>query len=93
MKDSEHHPRTTIDAITLAIQEEVTRDKNIGQGNGLFVLHSIVKQGMGKLVITSGKGSYTYNNGYVRTYDNLPLISYRILLKHFLYHYLSYIVI
>ena len=35
MKESEHHPRTTIDAITLAIQEEVTRDTSIGQGNDL----------------------------------------------------------
>ena len=75
MKDSEHHPRTTIDAITLAIQEEVTRDKSIGQGNGLFGLHSIVKQGKGKLVITSGRGSYTYNNGETRTYDFLPTLT------------------
>ena len=75
MRDSEHHPRTTIDAITLAIQEEVTRDKSIGQGNGLFGLHSIVKQGKGKLVITSGKGSYIFNDGFVKTYDSLPCIS------------------
>lgn len=75
MKDSIHHPRTTIDAITMAVKEEVTRDKRIGQGNGLFGLHSIVKQGKGKLVITSGSGSYTYNNGYVRTYDHLPFTS------------------
>lgn len=77
MKDSVHHPRTTTDAITLAIQEEVTRDKSIGQGNGLFGLHSIVKQGKGKLVITSGEGSYIYNNDYVRTYDKLPCISWQ----------------
>ncbi len=75
MKDSIHHPRTTIDAITMAVKEEVTRDKRIGQGNGLFGLHSIVKQGKGKLVITSGSGSYMYNNGDVRTYDSLPFTS------------------
>ena len=75
MKESEHHPRSTIDAITLAIQEEVTRDKNIGQGNGLFGLHSIVKQGKGKLVITSGSGSYIYSTTDVKTYDKLPFIS------------------
>lgn len=75
MKESEHHPRTTIDAITLAIQEEVTRDTSIGQGNGLFGLHSIVKQGQGKLVITSGSGSYIYNIEEVKTYDKLPYIS------------------
>lgn len=38
-------------------------------------MHSIVKQGKGKLVITSGSGSYMYNNGYVRTYDSLPFTS------------------
>ena len=75
MKDSVHHPLTTIDAITMAVKEEVTRDKRIGQGNGLFGLHSIVKQGKGKLVITSGNGSYIYNNGYVRTFDRLPYTS------------------
>lgn len=77
MKDTIHHPRTTIDAIALAIQEEVTRDKSIGQGNGLFGLHSIVKQGKGKLVVTSGKGSYIYNNDRVKTFDSLPSISYK----------------
>ena len=75
MKESEHHPRSVIDAITLAIQEEVTRDSSIGQGNGLFGLHSIVKQGHGKLVITSGPGSYIYNPEEVKTYDRLPCVS------------------
>lgn len=75
MKGSDLHPRTTVDAITLAIKEEVTRDKSIGQGNGLFGLHSIVKQGKGKLVITSGRGSYTYNQGLVRTYSELPILA------------------
>ena len=76
LKDSVHKPRTTVDAISLAIQEEITRDKSIGQGNGLFGLSSIVKQGHGKLVITSGRGSYSYNNVDTRTYDNLPAISH-----------------
>lgn len=75
LKDSVHKPRKTVDAITLAIQEEVTRDKKVGQGNGLFGLHSIIKQGQGKLVITSGNGSYSYNEVDIRTYDNLPYLS------------------
>lgn len=76
MKDSIHHPQNTIDAITLAIKEEVTRDKSIGQGNGLFGLHSIVQQGKGKLVITSGPGSYIlYNDGIAKTFDRLPSLS------------------
>lgn len=75
LKDSIHKPRKTVDAITLAIQEEVTRDKKVGQGNGLFGLHSIIKQGQGKLVITSGNGSYSYNEVGIKTYHNLPSIS------------------
>lgn len=75
LKDSEHHPRNDIDAITLAIRESVTRDKSIGQGNGLFGLHSIVQQGAGRLRITSGRGAYMYNNGNVTTFENIPIIS------------------
>lgn len=75
LKNSVHAPRNTIDALTLCIQEEVTRDKKIGQGNGLFGLHSIVKQGKGSLSITSGDGCYMYNNGYVKTYKYIPFVS------------------
>lgn len=75
LKSSIHKPKTAVDAITLAIQEEVTRDTKIGQGNGLFGLHSIVKQGQGKLVITSGGGSYSYSSGRVNVYDRLPVFS------------------
>lgn len=75
LRQSEHAPRNPIDAITLAIKEEVTRDKKIGQGNGLYGLHSIVKQGKGRLVITSGSGSYIYNDGNVRTFDKIPFLS------------------
>lgn len=74
-KGSEHAPRTNVDAITLAIQEEVTRDKKIGQGNGLYGLHSIIKQGQGKLVITSGTGSYCYSGISAKNYEHLPSIS------------------
>lgn len=73
-KGSEHHPRNDIDAITLAIRESVTRDKSIGQGNGLFGLHSIVQQGAGRLRITSGRGAYMYNNGNVTTFESIPTI-------------------
>jgi hypothetical protein len=56
LRDSEHKPRTAVDAITLAIKEGVTRDKSIGQGNGLWGLYNIVSQNNGKLSIISGKG-------------------------------------
>lgn len=67
-----YKPRTQADAISMAIQEGVTSDKSKGQGNGLFGLHSLVKQGDGRLNITSGYGGYSYQNNNCRTYDNLP---------------------
>ena len=75
LKQSDHNPRNPVDAITLAIREEVTRDKSIGQGNGLFGLHSIVKQGHGKLAITSDSGSYCYYTNNPKTYSDLPRIA------------------
>ena len=74
LKDSEHHPRTPVDAITMAIKESVTRDKSIGQGNGLFGLHSIVQQGVGRMRITSGGGAYLFNYGNVETFSNIPIL-------------------
>lgn len=75
LKDTMHKPSSEVDAITLAIQESVTRDKTIGQGNGLFGLHQICKQGNGKLRITSGRGYYSYSKEETNTYSNIPCLS------------------
>lgn len=48
-----------LSAIELALGEGVTRDKVAGQGNGLFGLVSIVKEGHGLLNIRSGQGYYS----------------------------------
>lgn len=74
-KSSLHKPRKAIDAITLAIKEEVTRDSSVGQGNGLFGLHSVVCQGNGILTITSGGDSYNLRGGKTKTFSNLPMYS------------------
>lgn len=65
-----HSPRTPVDAITLALKEEVTRDKSIGQGNGLFGLHQIITKGNGRLVIASDKGFYQYRDNRTITSCN-----------------------
>lgn len=57
------------------MQEEVTRDKEIGQGNGLFGLHSIVVQGEGRLVITSGGALFNLFEGKIKTGRNLPVLT------------------
>lgn len=75
LRESEHHPKNSVDAITISIQEAVTRDKSIGQGNGLFGLHSIVKQGDGRLAITSGGGVYILNRGNASTFEHHHIIS------------------
>ena len=67
-----HKPRTAIDAITLAIKEEVTRDTSVGQGNGLFGLHSIICQGKGTLEITSSGASYKLNGDKTFINKKLP---------------------
>lgn len=72
LKQSIHSPRTPIDALTLCIQEEVTRDKNVGQGNGLFGLFSVIKQGAGLLKLTSSGSSYVYNRGSIKTVAHIP---------------------
>jgi anti-sigma regulatory factor (Ser/Thr protein kinase)/anti-anti-sigma regulatory factor len=48
--------RTAVDAITIALEEGVTRDKKVGQGNGLWGLNNIVRSNSGLLNITSGRG-------------------------------------
>lgn len=67
LKSSKHHPEKPIDAITLALQERITRDENIGQGNGLWGLSSIVMSANGLMEISSGGAKYIYDAGAVRT--------------------------
>jgi hypothetical protein len=76
LKNTVHSPKYVLDALTLCIKEGVTRDKSKGQGNGMYGLHSVVKENDGSLVITSGSGSYIFSNGDVKTYKGLPYPSY-----------------
>lgn len=59
---SDFKPRSAVDAITLSIKEGVTRDKKIGQGNGLWGLNNIISQSDGRLSIISGKGGILFSN-------------------------------
>lgn len=70
-----HKPRTAIDSITLAIKEEVTRNSSVGQGNGLFGLHSVISQGKGTLEIVSSGASYKLMGGKTYTHNYLPKLS------------------
>jgi hypothetical protein len=68
-------PENSVDAITRAIQEGVTRDKKIGQGNGLWGLHNILRLNVGQLTITSGEGACTFDGTNISTKHNLNFLA------------------
>ena len=63
-------PRSDEAAIYLAVQEGVTRDSTIGQGNGLWGLHNIVHNNGGRLAITSGSSSVTWSQDDCETHGS-----------------------
>lgn len=67
LKNTKHHPEKPIDAITLALQEKITRDEKIGQGNGLWGLTSIVSQSNGQMEVSSGGAKYRFREGKITT--------------------------
>lgn len=54
---SDYWPKEPADALTLALKEGVTRDKEVGQGNGLWGLHEVVQKTSGKLTLSSSGNS------------------------------------
>jgi hypothetical protein len=58
------HPELTSDAAALeqAIREGVTRDSDIGQGNGLYGSYQICSHSMGGFHLESGYGKLTFND-------------------------------
>lgn len=75
LRGSQHEPRYPVDAITLSIKEGVTRDKKIGQGNGLWGLHNIIQENEGRLSIVSSGASYMLTGNEIRTFDRIPYLS------------------
>ena len=74
LRNTSHAPRSAVDAITLSIREGVTRDASIGQGNGMWGLHNIVRANSGLLRITSGNGFYGLRGDDVTTSTNVPFL-------------------
>ena len=72
--NSVHKPKSPGDALALAVKEGITRDKKIGQGNGLWGLHQIVSENTGILNISSGSASYSLTNNEYRIFENIPLL-------------------
>ena len=71
LSSSVHKPKNPVDALILAVKEGVTRDKSIGQGNGLWGLHQIVSENTGILSIISNSACYNLTNNKFKTFDNV----------------------
>jgi Histidine kinase-, DNA gyrase B-, and HSP90-like ATPase. len=71
-----HKPKNPVEALILAVKEGVTRDKKIGQGNGLWGLHQIVSENIGVLNIISNSACYNLTNNEFKTFDRIPQLPY-----------------
>lgn len=65
LKSSKYHPTTPLDAITLALQEKVTRDETIGQGNGLWGFSELISHAKGRFEVGSAGSVYRNNDQIV----------------------------
>lgn len=75
LRDSEFHPRVPFDALTLSVQEGKTRDKQYGQGNGLWGLHNIILSNKGGLEIAShGDSLVLTSSGTTANGFNFPVL-------------------
>jgi STAS-like domain of unknown function (DUF4325) len=75
LRHTQHGPRNALDAITIALKEGVTRDKQVYQGNGMWGLHNIVRDNSGLLNITSGSGFFGMRGDDVKSWNNVPFLS------------------
>jgi len=76
LTSSVHKPKNPVDALILSVKEGVTRDKKIGQGNGLWGLHQIVSENTGILNITSNSACYNLTNNEFKTFAHVPQLTY-----------------
>jgi len=74
LKNTQYKPKSAVDAISLGVQEGVTRDKKVGQGNGLWGLYNMVTLNGGHLSIISGKGGLNFNQKDDKVYSYKDII-------------------
>jgi hypothetical protein len=78
LKNSVHAPKTPQEALTFAVKKGITRDKKMGQGNGMYGLHEIVKLNKGRLAVHSNGAVYTLINDETTVHNGEPTISAEI---------------
>lgn len=88
--------KSSSEAIKLAIKKGVTRDKTIGQGNGMWGLHQIILSNSGLLTIASGNSALVINESSESKetiFGGLPYLSkdYQSTLIDFMIDFSKYI--
>lgn len=77
MKNSQYRYKTASDAIALSLEQGVTRDREIGQGNGLWGLYNIIQHNEGELSIISGYGGILIKSDKsIQNFANPIMLSY-----------------
>lgn len=71
----DYDPKNPFDAITLALQEGVTRDKAAHQGNGLWGLNRIIEDNTGSLTISSSDSKISISGAGAFTKDMSPWLN------------------
>ena len=71
---SRHKPASAADAISLAVQRGVTRDPEVGMGNGLWGAAEIVARNAGQLTISSS-GAALFFDRAARTVNTIDWVS------------------
>ena len=75
LKKSSHAPNTPLDALKICVKEGITRDKRVGQGNGLWGLHQIITNNSGILSITSNTAAYQLRGKKTSFIEEIPSLS------------------
>lgn len=74
LKNGDPKIHSDTEALDRAIREGVTRDKSVGQGNGLFGTFEVAQVGTGYLHVHSGYARLEYGNDELRTRsEHIPL--------------------
>ena len=63
LRNTKHRPTNPLAAIKLSLKERITRDEQIGQGNGLWGLSQIINETNGRMRISSSGARFEYQSG------------------------------
>jgi hypothetical protein len=82
LRESDHSILTDHEALDRAIREGVTRDKALGQGNGLFGTYQVCALSMGEFYIHSGWANLSHERSGLHVYpETIPFVGSLVLAR------------